>query len=130
MITRRPYSHTTTRRAHQHQDPQTPRHQPRRLKKKLRPDRLPGGKVVLVTRNLVAGHAVGGTYRGLPCQHFHDRVSVQYPAAIKVMSFERDNPKEWNGQTLLTSELTTSAYSVVNEALERIRDHLQSEVLA
>jgi hypothetical protein len=97
---------------------------------KLRPDRLPGGKVVLVTRNLVAGHPVGGTYRGMSHQHFHDRASVHDPAVIRVMSFERDNPEEWSGQTLLTTELITSAYSVVTEALERLRDHLQSAVPA
>jgi hypothetical protein len=95
---------------------------------KLRPDRLPGGKAVLVTRNLVAGHPVGGTYRGLPHQHFHDRASVHDPAVIRVMSFQRDNPKEWSGKTLLTTELITSVYSVVTEALQRIRDHLMSRV--
>lgn len=92
---------------------------------KLRPDRLPGGKAVLVTRNLVAGHPVGGTYRGLPHQHFHDRASAHDPAVIRVMSFQRDNPKKWNGQTLLTTELITNSYSVVAEALERVRDHLR-----
>lgn len=96
---------------------------------KLRPDRLPGGKAVLVTRNLVAGHPVGGTYRSLPHQHFHDRASACDPTVIKVMSFHSDRPKEWSGQTLLTIELITSAYSVVTEALERTRDHLQSTVL-
>jgi hypothetical protein len=92
---------------------------------RLRPDRLPGGKVVLVTRNLVAGHPVGGTYRGLPHQHFHDRASAHDAAIIKVMSFQRDDPKKWSGQTLLTIELISSAYSVITEALERVRDHLQ-----
>lgn len=93
---------------------------------KLRPDRLPGGKAVLVTRNLVAGHPVGGTYRSLPRQHFHDRASAHDPAVIKVMSFQSDSPKEWSGQALLTIELIANAYSVVTEALERTRDHLQS----
>jgi len=97
---------------------------------KLTPDRLPGGKAVLISRNLVAGHPVGGTYRGLPRQHFHDRASAHHPAVIRVMSFQRDNPKEWSGQTLVTTELITIAYSVVTEALERIRDHLQSAVFA
>jgi hypothetical protein len=91
---------------------------------KIKPDRLPGGKVVLVTRNLVAGHPVGGTYRGIPHQHFHDRASVHDPAVIKVMSFHRDDPKNWSGQTLLTADLITDAYTVVTEGLERTRDHL------
>jgi hypothetical protein len=93
---------------------------------KLRPDRLPGGKVVLVTRNLVAGHPLGGTYRGVSHQHFHDRATAHDPEIIRVMSFQHDDPKEWNGQTLLTTELIRSAYAVVTEALERIRDHLAS----
>ncbi len=92
---------------------------------RLRPDRLPGGKVVLVTRNLVAGHPVGGTYRGSPHQHFHDRASAHDPAVIKVMSFQRDDPKEWSGQTLLTADLIANAYTVVTEGLERTCDHLR-----
>jgi hypothetical protein len=91
----------------------------------LKPDRLTGGKMVLVTRNLVAGHPVGDTYHRLPHQHFHDRASTHDPAVIKVMSFQSRNPTEWSGQTLLTTELITSAYSVVTGALERTRDHLQ-----
>ncbi len=96
---------------------------------KLRPDRLAGGKAVLITRNLVAGHPVGGTYRSLPHQRFHDRASAQDPAVIKLMSFQSNSPKEWNGQTLLTIELITSAYSVVTQELEHTRDHLQAAVL-
>lgn len=99
---------------------------------KLKPDRLPGGKTggktVLVTRNLMAGHPAGGTYRRLPHQHFHDRASAHDPAVIKVMSFQSDNPKEWSGQTLLTKGLITSAYSVITEALERTRDQVQAAV--
>jgi hypothetical protein len=77
---------------------------------KLRPDRLAGGKAVLITRNLVAGHPVGGTYRSLPHQHFHDRASAQDPAVIRLMSFQSNSPKEWNGQTLLTIELITNDF--------------------
>jgi hypothetical protein len=93
---------------------------------KLRPDRLPGGKVVLVTRNLVAGHPVGGTYRGSPHQHFHDRASVHDPGVIKVMSFQRDDPQEWSGQTQPTADLIANAYTVVTEGLERACDHLRA----
>ena len=92
---------------------------------RLRPDRLPGGKVVLVTRNLVTGHPVGGTYRGSPHQNFHDRASAHDPAVIRVMSFQRDDLKEWSGQTLLTADLIANAYTVVTEGLERICDHLR-----
>ena len=60
-----------------------------------------------------------------PHQHFHDRASAHDPAVIKVMSFQRDDPKEWSGQTLLTADLIANAYTVVTEGLERTCDHLR-----
>jgi hypothetical protein len=93
---------------------------------KLRPDRLPGGKVVMVTRNLVAGHPVGGTYQGSAYQHFHDRGSVQDPDVIRVMSFQQDEPEEWTGQTQLTADLIANTYAVVTASLNRVCGHLRT----
>jgi hypothetical protein len=80
---------------------------------------MPGGKTVLVARNIVAGHPIGGNMDGQSWLHFHDRSSAHDKAVVRVMSFSRKGPTEWTGQTLLTADLMRDALGVIGELLTR-----------
>jgi len=59
---------------------------------RLRADRSSGGEVVKITRTVVAGHPLGGSYRGRAWEHFHDRGSANDKSVLKIMSFDRHDP--------------------------------------
>lgn len=86
---------------------------------RARADRLPGGKSVLVVRNIVAGHSLGGTMSGRPWHHFHDRQSVHDKDVIRVMSFERSDPANWTGQTIDVARMISDGLAVITELLRR-----------
>ena len=51
-------------------------------------DRAAGGRVLKITRTVVAGHPLGGSYRGRASEHFHDRGSAHDKSLLKIMSFD------------------------------------------
>ena len=85
----------------------------------LRADRQSGGKSVKVTRNIVAGHPIGGNMEGESWHHFHDRATAHDDSVIRVMSFSRKDPGHWTGQTILTSELIADGLDIMAELLRR-----------
>ncbi len=94
-------------------------HVARVLRVKLRADRMAGGKTVLVARNIVAGHPIGGSMAGQSWLHCHDRASAHDNSVIRVMSFSRKDPSKWTGQTLRTEELIHDGLDVIDELLTR-----------
>lgn len=86
---------------------------------KIRADKMTGGKTVLMARNIVAGHPIGGTMAGESWLHFHDRGSAPDNAVIRVMSFSRKDPADWTGQTLITADLMRDGLGVIHEVLNR-----------
>jgi hypothetical protein len=88
----------------------------------LRADRK-GGKAVIVARNIVAGHPIGGNMEGESWHHFHDRATAHDKAIIRVMSFSRSDPGHWTGQTLRTEELINDGLHAITQIL---RDALDS----
>ncbi len=84
---------------------------------KRRADAALGGKVVKVTRNIVAGHPLRGTMHGRAWEHFHDRSSAHDHAVIRVMSFASDDGTNWTGQTLSTLELMNDGLRVMRALL-------------
>ena len=89
---------------------------------RLRADGAAQGKDVKVARNIVAGHPIGGTMQGQSWHHFHDRATAHDKAVIRVMSFPRDDPENWTGQTIQTDELVTDGISVIVKVLRRALD--------
>jgi hypothetical protein len=92
------------------------------LGEKLRADKMPGGKVVLVTRNIVAGHPIGGNMAGEAWLHFHDRATAHDKDVIRVMSFSRRDPEKWTGQSITTADLVRDGLAVISELLSRALD--------
>ena len=90
----------------------------RMLGNRVRADKMPGGKAVLVTRNIVAGHPIGGTLDGESWHHFHDRGSAHDKQLMRVMSFSRRDPERWTGQTVSTDDLIRDGLMVIIAALE------------
>ena len=86
---------------------------------KLRADKMTGGKTVLIARNIVAGHPIGGNMAGQSWLHFHDRASAHDKAVIRAMSFSRKDPSVWTGQTLATADLIHDGLGVISELLTR-----------
>ena len=82
-----------------------------------------GGKAVIVTRNIVAGHPIGGNMNGKSWHHCHDRATAHDKAIIRVMSFSRSDPGRWTGQTLRTEELIKDGLHTIKRIL---RDALNS----
>jgi hypothetical protein len=91
---------------------------------RIRGDKVPGGKAVLVTRNIVAGQPVGGTMEGQTWHHVHDRQTVHNKSVIRVMSFSRRDPDQWTGQTVKTEDLIADGLAVIAELLRRAVAHL------
>jgi hypothetical protein len=89
---------------------------------RLRADRK-GGKAVIVARNIVAGHPIGGNMNGKSGHHCHDRATAHDKAIIRVMSFSRSDPGRWTGQTLRTEELINDGLHTIKRIL---RDALNS----
>jgi hypothetical protein len=83
---------------------------------RLRADRK-GGKAVIVARNIVAGHPIGGNMAGKSWHHFQDRATVHDKAIIRVMSFSRSDPEHWTGQTLRTDELIKDGLHAITHIL-------------
>lgn len=94
----------------------------RTLGVRLRADREPGGKTVLVTRNLVAGHPIGGTLNGHRWNHFHDRQTAQSKEVIRVMSFHAADNDIWTAQTVVVAQLISDGLGVIAGLLNRAVD--------
>jgi hypothetical protein len=93
----------------------------------LRADRVAGGKVVKITRTLVAGHPLGGSYQGRAWEHFHDRGSAHEKSVLKIMSFDSEDPTNWTGQTQQTFRLMNDGLAVIRELLSRILNNLSEK---
>lgn len=87
---------------------------------KVRADREIGGKAVLLTRNLVAGHPIGGNLNGARWNHFHDRQTAMSRDVIKVMSFKAADSDVWTGQTVIVAQLISDGLSVITGLLNGV----------
>lgn len=85
----------------------------------LRADQMPGGKVVKITRTVVAGHPLGGSMRGDAWEHFHDRGSVHDKSVMRIMSFHSHDTERWVGQTQLTAQLMDDGLRAIRDLLRR-----------
>jgi hypothetical protein len=94
---------------------------------RARADAAPGGKAVKITRNIVAGHPIGGSMDGRAWMHYLDRQTARDHAVIRVMSFSRDDPQHWTGQTQLVEQLIADGLAVIafllNGALEASNEY-------
>jgi hypothetical protein len=86
---------------------------------RLRADAGERGKVVKMTRNVVAGHPVGGSMQGRAWEHFHDRASVHDKAVMKIMSFASGDSDHWTGQTQLTAQIISDGLTIIGDLLRR-----------
>jgi hypothetical protein len=93
---------------------------------RIRADKVPGGNAALVSRNIVAGHPVGGTMEGQTWHHFHDRQTAHDKAVIQVMSFSRRKPEQWTGQTVKTDDLIADGLAVIAKLLRWAVTHLSA----
>jgi hypothetical protein len=91
---------------------------------RLRADRVAGGKVVKITRTLVAGHPLGGSYQGRAWEHFHDRGTAHEKSVLKIMSFDSHDPTNWTGQTHETNRLMNDGLAVICELLSQVLQRL------
>jgi hypothetical protein len=91
---------------------------------RLRADRVAGGKVIKITRTLVASHPLAGSYQGRPWEHFHDRGTAHEKSVLKVMSFDSHDPTNWTGQTRETIRLMNDALVVIRKLLSQILQRL------
>ncbi len=94
---------------------------------RLRADRVAGGKVVKITRTVVAGHPLGGSYRGRAWEHFHDRGSAHDKSVLKIMSFDSRDSTNWIGQAHQTIRLMDDGLAVMRDLLTRILSHLTND---